>query len=105
MSLERPTRNSARTRRAYSAPPEEILAAAEKAIEGLPRWTLESSAEGELRATRRTRLGFTDDITVRVVEQANGSEVYFESASRVGKGDLGQNPRNLKELLQAIDRS
>ena len=105
MSFERPTQNSARTRRAYSAAPDEILAAIEKAVGELPRWTLESNADGGLSATRRTRLGFTDDIMVRVVEKANGSEAHFESASRVGKGDLGQNPRNLEELLKAINEA
>ncbi|MGB3633440.1 MAG: DUF1499 domain-containing protein [Rubrobacteraceae bacterium] len=103
--FERPTPNSARTRRAYSVSPEELTNIVEKAIENLPRWTVESSADGVVSATRKTGLlRFTDDITVRVVERASGSEAHFESASRVGKGDLGQNPRNLEELLEAINR-
>lgn len=105
MDSERPTPNSAQTRRAYSATPERLTAAIEEAIESLPRWALQNSADGELHATRQTRLfGFEDDVTVRIVEQASGSEARFESASRVGKGDLGQNPRNLRELLETIDR-
>lgn len=105
MSIERPSRNSARTRRAYSTPPDEIQAAVERAAENLPRWTLESSENGEVRATRRTRIfRFKDDVTVSVTDQNGGSEAHFESASRIGEADLGQNPRNLKELLNAIDR-
>ena len=105
MSFERPTPNSARARRAYAADPEEITATVERAIEELSRWSLESSANGELHATRRTGLfRFIDDVTVQVVGGSYGSEVYFESASRVGKGDLGQNPRNLAELLETIDQ-
>ena len=68
MAFERPTSNSARTRRAYLANPEKLTAAIEKAVESLPRWTLESSAGGELHATRQTRLfRFRDDITIRIV--------------------------------------
>jgi uncharacterized protein (DUF1499 family) len=104
MSIERPTPNSARTRRAYSVNPDRLTAAIEEAIEKLPRWTLESSANGELHATRSTGLfRFTDDVKVRIVERTSGSEAYFESASRIGKGDLGQNPRNLSELLKATN--
>ncbi len=104
MKFERPTPNSARTRRAYSANPGELTSAVERTIEKLPRWTLESSTNGELNATRQTGLlRFTDDVTVHIVERASGSEAHFDSASRVGKGDLGQNPRNLKELLEAIN--
>lgn len=76
-----------------------------KAVEDLPRWTLDSSSDEEIHAVRKTRiLRFKDDIEVRIEKRNNGSEANFESASRVGKGDLGQNPRNLEELLEAIDR-
>ncbi|HZY65470.1 MAG TPA: DUF1499 domain-containing protein [Rubrobacteraceae bacterium] len=103
--FERPTPNSARAKRAYSTGPNKLIEVVERAVEGLPRWTLESSRDGELHAIRRTRLfRFRDDVTVRIVEQANGSEARFESASRVGKVDLGRSPRNLEELLDAINR-
>lgn len=104
MEFERPTRNSARTKRAYSVNLEELTSALERAVEKLPRWALGNSAYGELSATRQTGLlRFTDDITVRIVERNGGTEAHFESASRVGKGDLGQNPRNLTELLEAVN--
>lgn len=103
--FERPTPNQARTTRAYPRTPDEVLAAAGRAVEKLPRWTLESSADGELHAVRETRVfRFKDDVRVSVEEQDTGSEARFESASRVGRSDLGQNPRNLKELISAIDR-
>lgn len=102
--FERPTPNSARARRAYSASPQELMAAVERAIEGLPRWSLLDSDDEKLSAVRRTRLfRFKDDVTVRVTTLGDGSEAYIESASRVGKGDLGQNRRNLKELLEAVN--
>ena len=48
-------------------------------------------------------LGFKDDVTVEIVAQGQeGSILYVESQSRIGKGDLGQNPRNIKELVGLI---
>lgn len=103
--FERPTQNSARTTRLYPRTPDEILAAIGRAVERLPDWTLESSGDGKLRAVRQTRLfRFKDDVRVSVEEQETGSEAHFESASRVGKSDLGQNPRNLTELISAVEQ-
>ncbi len=53
---------------------------------------------------RKTGLmGYRDDVWL-VVEPKSDSTVrlHAESRSRVGKGDLGQNPRNLRELLAAM---
>lgn len=83
-------------------PPDQALSIIETAIQRLPRWRIETvdRAAGQLHATRRTRLwGFVDDIRVRVEATAAGSRVHVRSTSRVGKGDLGQNRRNLRELL------
>ncbi|WP_168566953.1 DUF1499 domain-containing protein [Crateriforma spongiae] len=56
-----------------------------------------------LHLTRKTQLfGFVDDINVEIVPDANGCLVHAESQSRVGKGDFGQNKRNLKELRHGI---
>jgi uncharacterized protein (DUF1499 family) len=82
----------------------------ERAAATLPRWQAagrNSAGDAiELRFVRTTPLmRFKDDITVRVVPatgQGGGGRITAESQSRVGKGDLGQNPRNLRELLTAI---
>ena len=59
-----------------------------------------------LYLTRKTTIGFTDDVTVELrPEKSNGLSfvvVHAESQSRVGKGDLGQNPRNLIELVNGL---
>ena len=56
-----------------------------------------------LKMTRRTRVfRFIDDITIEFHETTSGVRVEAESHSRVGKGDLGQNPRNLIELSKAL---
>jgi len=79
----------------------------ERAAETLPRWSFEGRTEAgnviTLRFIRATKLfGFKDDITLRVESSAQGAIVNATSQSRVGKGDLGQNPRNLKEILGAV---
>ncbi|TWU45347.1 hypothetical protein Q31b_05190 [Novipirellula aureliae] len=56
-----------------------------------------------LHLTRTTMLfRFVDDIHVDLVRAGDGCRMEAESQSRVGKGDLGQNPRNLKELVSAV---
>ncbi len=103
--MERPTPNSARATRTYLIAPERLLSDVRRAVEGLPRWSLEATDGSEVRAVRRTRLlRFRDDVTARVRPDPDGARLGLTSASRLGKGDLGQNPRNLEELLQAVDR-
>ncbi len=104
---------SARTARTYPMEPEELLAAIQRAIEHLPRWTLGESEENELRAARETRLfRFEDHVRVRLTPRSDdalggapyGARAEFESASRIGLWDFGQNKRNLRELLGAVDQ-
>jgi uncharacterized protein (DUF1499 family) len=103
--IERPTPNSARAVLTHPMAPELLLAAFRKAVETLPRWAVGPSGENELTAVRTTRLfRFRDDVRIRVYADGTGSRAELTSASRIGKGDLGQNPRNLKELLEAVER-
>jgi uncharacterized protein (DUF1499 family) len=86
---------------------DETAAAIQRAAQTLPRWTFAGQTDAgdviTLRYVRATRLlGFKDDITLRVEPSAGGATVHATSQSRVGKGDLGQNPRNLKEILGAV---
>jgi uncharacterized protein (DUF1499 family) len=102
--IDRPTPNSARAARTYPVDPVRLLSAVRRAVEGLPRWRLATSEGDEVRAVRKTRLfGFRDDVTARVYSDPDGARLELTSASRLGKGDLGQNPRNLEELLRAVD--
>ena len=82
-------------------------AAVEHAAEGLSNWELrEVISNGpiaELHFVRTTPLmGFKDDVIVKISEEQGETLIEAESRSRVGRGDLGQNPRNLKELLRAV---
>ena len=86
-------------------PPAEALARVEAVVRSLPRWQVESVDRdaGVLRATRRTRLWrFVDDVTVRVEAAPGGSRVHARSQARLGKGDFGQNRRNLRALFRAL---
>jgi uncharacterized protein (DUF1499 family) len=83
----------------------EALARVEAVIGTLPRWRVESVDRGAnvIRATRRSFLWrFIDDVTVRLEPTAGGCRLHARSQARVGKGDLGQNRRNLLQLLRAV---
>ncbi|MEQ8791222.1 MAG: DUF1499 domain-containing protein [Pirellulaceae bacterium] len=88
----------------------QLAALVKQSAEELPRWELaeEVSGQGEvvrLNYVRTTALlRFRDDITVTISPEGEGSLITAESQSRVGKGDLGQNPRNLRELLGGVRR-
>lgn len=85
-------------------------------VRDLPGWRLESQETAPdgavtLHCTRTTRLWrFVDDVEVRVelaekspVPGADvASVVRVASRSRIGQGDLGQNPRNIRELLDGL---
>lgn len=93
--------------RTYPVGADEVRRAFDAAVRGLPRWRAGSSPGGEVTTVRRTRLGFKDDVSVRLDEKHTGAHTNthaaFRSASRIGEWDLGQNRRNLRELLDAMD--
>ena len=101
-------RNSAETSRTYPVGADEVRRAFEAAVQRLPRWRAGDSPDGEVEVVRRTRLGFRDDISMKLDEKQTGAHTNthaaFRSASRKGEWDLGQNKRNLRELLDAMDR-
>lgn len=76
-------------------------------IDKLPRWrTLSQNREtGEILAMRSSRLfRFIDDIQIQILKK-NEHEltVDLSSTSRVGKGDFGQNARNIRTFFVALD--
>jgi uncharacterized protein (DUF1499 family) len=89
-----------------SLPASQALSETEVLVRGLRRWQVESvdTGAGVIRATRRTRLfRYIDDVTIRVETVDSGnSRIHARSKSRVGKGDLGQNRRNLLEFFRAL---
>jgi uncharacterized protein (DUF1499 family) len=86
-------------------PVSEAVALVQKALGTLPRWRVEAAdgTTGRVHATRSTRLfRFVDDIHFRLEPAEGGTMLHARSKSRVGKGDLGQNRRNLLEAFRAI---
>jgi uncharacterized protein (DUF1499 family) len=87
------------------APPAEAVAWAASVIANLPRWSViaHDPRAGTLRATHTTRLWrFVDDVLLRFERDPRGTRLVGHSQSRVGKGDLGQNARNLRMLTTAL---
>ena len=78
--------------------------------ESSPRWEFVSPSEGvgDTRVMNLTRttaiMKFVDDVEVKITANSDGNGVTITatSQSRIGKGDLGQNPRNLIELTTAL---
>lgn len=92
--------------RQYPASKDRVFDAALHAVSRMPRWTLVSTrpAQGEIRVEATTRLfRFVDDVTIRCAEQNGVTVVNVRSASRVGRGDFGQNARNIRAFFDALD--
>lgn len=80
---------------------------AEGVIAGWPRWKIVATYEdrGMIHATHTTRvLRFVDDIHIAFEPDSRGSRLVAQSKSRIGKGDLGQNARNLKALVRGLQK-
>ncbi|HKR62908.1 MAG TPA: DUF1499 domain-containing protein [Thermoanaerobaculia bacterium] len=68
-------------------------------------WTIVSASpdQGVLTATDTTGwFGFTDDVTVHVRAEGQGSRIDVRSTSRVGKSDVGMNARRIRKFLGKV---
>lgn len=111
--IQRTSPNSARANVTYEHEPGAVLDAVERALERLSNWRVVSrygnfnsgiSGIGAVRSTSVLR--FKDEIIVEIrpVDEPGRSILELTSYSRLGKSDFGQNPRNLRELLDALDQ-
>jgi hypothetical protein len=93
--------------KAYALGEARVAEGAKAAIARLPGWALKGAGKGpggwSIQAVQTT-LGFEHEVTVRVVAEGGRSVVKVRSRSRVGRIDLGQNARNVREFLSALDR-
>lgn len=95
---------------AIDASPERVAAAISQFVEQGSAWeTGDQSGDEPQTDERRLALvhvsrlfGFADDVVVSLRPTDSGTLVDVTSQSRVGKGDLGQNPRNIRELLSML---
>jgi len=90
----------------YPHSAEALFFALQNLINNLPRWQIVEAdlPAGKIRAERTSRLfRFTDDIEIEIKQTGPGhARLDVRSASRVGKGDFGQNARNIQFLLEAL---
>ena len=92
--------------RTFAGPPEQVRTRILDVIDTLPRWHVAGTNGAVVWVTRTTRLfRFVDDLFILIEPRGDSSVVLVRSASRVGKGDLGQNRRNIAELWIALAHS
>jgi len=94
--------------RTYDASVDTVSKTVQEALAGLPRWTVVGSGKGPegafVSAVHETLVfRFKDDVTVRIRRSGGRTTLSARSRSRVGSWDFGQNARNLRELLAAVD--
>jgi len=94
--------------RSYSEGPQRVSEALKTVLEQQSRWTVVGSGEGPagtvVSAVHTTPLlRFQDDVTVKITRKGGKTIVNVRSRSRLGKWDFGQNARNVRELLAALD--
>jgi uncharacterized protein (DUF1499 family) len=96
--------------REYGASPEAVTRSVKRVLGQLRGWQLVGEGKGpvgvQIQAVRSTRVfRFKDDVTIRIRSEGGRTRVYVRSKSRLGNADFGQNARNIRELLAALDRA
>ncbi len=84
-------------------PPAEVIKRLREISQNARTWSFDS-ADGEVVLMRHHSLvfKFTDDVQLKLTAEASGTRVTGLSQSRIGKGDLGQNRRNLVDLIRRL---
>ena len=93
----------------YGASVERVTKAVKAAMAALPRWRLVGEGAGpagaEIQAAHSTLLRLEYDVTIRIRREKGRTHVSVRSKSRSLAWDFGQNARNIRELLAALDRA
>jgi uncharacterized protein (DUF1499 family) len=94
--------------RTYSASPDRVGAALRDALSERPGWKVVGSGQGPggvaLSARHETPvLPLEEDVEVKIRRKGGKTVVHVRSQSRLGGWDFGQNARNIRELLAALD--
>jgi hypothetical protein len=94
--------------RAYGAGLDKVAGAVKAAVNALPRWRVVGAATGPRGADVQAEhaiplVGLKEDVTVRLRRQGGHTEVGVLSRSAWFRWDFGQNARNVRELLAALD--
>lgn len=82
----------------------EVQPVLREVAEAQPALRFAGEEDGRLRFERTSALfGFVDDVWLWAEPAGEGCLIQARAQSRVGKGDLGQNPRTLDALLRALE--
>lgn len=90
----------------YNAEPLRVYEESLGAVKSMENWKVVSTDAQtyQIVAERSTRLGFVDDVLIYVEPVTDfATQIRVRSTSRVGRGDFGQNARNIKEFFGAVD--
>ena len=95
--------------REYAASEQRVTEALKAAAGRLSRFAFVGAGRGpggsEVHYVASTRvLRFKDDVNVRIRREGAKTKVTVRSKSRMGTMDFGQNARNVRELMAALDR-
>ena len=92
----------------FSADAQRVFDEVEASVGALDGWTVQTSERETLtvRAERTSSLfGFVDDVELTVKPATEFvTVVEAKSSSRVGKGDFGQNARNITDVFEELGR-
>jgi hypothetical protein len=93
--------------RDYRASVETVTRAIRTAGGRLSGWDLQGAGSGpkgaEIRFIHTTLPRLKYDVTVRILQNGGRTRVSVRSQSEVGPWDFGQNARNIREFLGALD--
>jgi uncharacterized protein (DUF1499 family) len=92
--------------RKYSQNKSEVIQVVMDTVNSLQGWKFEEHKEiqGRIRATHRWFIGLGEEVNIYVVQGLDGiTTVEITSQSKAGKGDWGQNKRNVKNFFTALD--
>jgi uncharacterized protein (DUF1499 family) len=93
--------------REYRAGEEQVEKALKAVLESLPGWRYVGSGSGAgghaMQAVHTTPIGLEHDVRVRIKRDGGVTRVSVRSRSKTGPIDLGQNARNIRHLLSALD--
>ncbi len=93
--------------RDYRAGAEQVEKELRAVLDGLPGWRYVGSGSGPggraLQALYTLPIGLEHDVSVRIRRDGGVTRVSVRSRSRTGPIDLGQNARNIRSLLGALD--
>lgn len=88
-----------------AVPPQQAFELALKTAREMPSWEVlsEDAATGQITAVSRSRVfRFTDDVVIRIQEDAAGARVDMRSRSRFGESDFGVNAERVRSYMAAL---